>query len=235
MCKIPTAKRRSISLMQLSKYCKNYLFMNYQKLLVAFLFISLCSAETVSTGGAGGTATTPCSQLGQACASTADCCSGQCLNYECSTQETTGSVTRVDILAPASALLNDIVIVKMVDENNQAVAGGTVLIVSPTKESMVILTDSNGEAEFNATYEGLYTYNAPAHYLLTIRATNVLKPTAQTLTPPTQQPQEQQAPPSVAMALAAYAPWMLGLLLLFLIAFFLAKRKKNKKLGKWKK
>jgi hypothetical protein len=184
-----------------------------------------------SSGGTGGTTTfTQCSEIGQACATTADCCAGQCVNYKCSQQEIAGPATRVDILAPPSALLNDVIVVKMVDENNNSVAGATVLIVSPTKESLVLLTDTNGEAGFKATDEGVYTYNAPGHYLISIRTTNVVKPAkpVTTFSPPATQPEGQQAPPSIAMALAAYAPWILGLLLLLLIAIFLATRRKKK-------
>jgi hypothetical protein len=139
-------------------------------------------------------------------------------------------VSRVDIIVPASALLNDNVLIRIVDDNNNAVAGAKVLIVSPSKESIVVLADSKGEAEFNVTYEGVYTYDVPDYYLTAIRTTNVIKPAKQvtTLTPPAQQPAGQQAPPSIAMALAAYSPWILGLLLLFIIVFFLATRRKKK-------
>jgi len=190
-----------------------------------------------STGGTGETTTfTQCSQVGLACATTADCCEGQCVNYKCSEQETTGPATRVDILAPPSALLNEVVVLKLVDENNQSVAGGTVLIISPTRESLVLITDSNGEAGFKATDEGVYTYNAPGHYLVAIRTTNVVKPaeapTGLTGTPASEEGTQQQAPTSVGMALAAYAPWVLGLLALLLIVFFLATRKRKEKNNK---
>jgi hypothetical protein len=152
------------------------------------------------------------------------------VNYKCSTQQTTGPSTRVNIIAPPSALLNDVVTVKMVDEDNNSVVGGTILVISPAKESLVLTTDANGQASFTATDEGLYTYNAPGHYLISIETTNVVKPVtpATTLTQSTQQPEGQQAPPSVAMALVSYAPWILGLIVLILIVIFLATRKKKK-------
>lgn len=146
-------------------------------------------------------------------------------------QEMAPPAVRVDILAPANALLNDVISVKMVEGNNPVV-GGTILVVSPTKESMVLLTDSNGEAEFNATYEGVYTYSAPGHYLVSISVTNVVKPAKPVTTfstPAPEQPPQQQAPPSVAMVLSTYAPWVLGMLVLLLIAFLLATPRKKKK------
>ncbi|MCX6775947.1 MAG: DNRLRE domain-containing protein [Candidatus Micrarchaeota archaeon] len=185
-----------------------------------------------SSGDTGGTTTfTQCSQIGLACATTADCCEGQCVNYKCSEQEITGPATRVDILAPTNAMLDDIVVLKLVDENNNSIAGGTILIISPTRESLVLITDSSGQAGFKATDEGIYHYEAPGHYLMSIRTTNVVKPaeapTGLAGTPASEEGQ-QQAPTSVGMALAAYAPWVLGLLALLLIVFFLATRKKKK-------
>lgn len=140
-------------------------------------------------------------------------------------------VSRVDVIAPASALLNNNVLIRIVDGNNNAIAGATVLIASPSKESIIMLTDSNGEAEFNATYEGLYTYSVPGFYITAIRTTNVVMPaeSAPTSVPsPAVQQEVQQAPPSAAMALASYAPWALGLIVLFLIVFFLVTHNKKK-------
>jgi hypothetical protein len=121
----------------------------------------------------------------------------------------------------------------MVDEDNNTVADGTILIISPTRESIILITDSKGEAGFKATDEGVYNYEAPGHYLVALRTTYVTKPEQPAANlGETQKPQEgQTTPPSVAMAIAGYAPWLLGLLVLILIAVFLATRrnKKNKK------
>lgn len=188
---------------------------------------------TSSTGGStGGTATfTQCSSLGQPCAVTSDCCGGQCVNYKCAVPEEAGPATRVDILAPPSALLNDVVVLKLVDENGTPVAGGTVLIISPTRESLVLLTDTNGEAGFRATDEGVYNYNAPGHYMVSIRTTNVVKPT-EPIVNLEEEPihdTRQATPPSLGMALASFAPWVVGLIALLLIALFLATRRKKEK------
>jgi len=154
------------------------------------------------------------------------------VNYKCSTQEIAGPPTRVDILAPTSAMLNDVIVLTMVDESNNTVADGTILIISPTRESLVLITDSSGHAGFRATDEGVYNYEAPGHYLVALRTTYVTKPEQPAANlGETQEPQVGQAtPPSVAMAIAGYAPWLLGLLVLILIAVFLAtRRKKNKR------
>ena len=156
-----------------------------------------------------------------------------CVDYKCAVLETTGPVTRVDIVAPTNALLNDIVRVKMVDESGKPIAGGNVLVISPTRESIVLITDANGEAGFKAENEGTYDYTAPGHYLVAYRTTYVVKPTTPSTGlsgTPTPQGEEQPTPPSIAMALGAFAPWIVGLIALLLIALFLAtRRKKHKK------
>jgi len=134
-------------------------------------------------------------------------------------------VSRVYVIAPASASLDENVTLRVVYENNSVVAGVKILIVSPSRESIVMLTGSNGEAEFNATYEGVYTYGVPDYNLSAVTTTNVIKPAE--ISNAQSQP-VQQASPLAAMALESYSPWVPGLLVLFLVVFFLSTRNKKK-------
>ncbi|QLJ52239.1 MAG: hypothetical protein Sv326_0064 [Candidatus Fermentimicrarchaeum limneticum] len=125
-------------------------------------------------------------------------------------RETGPNITRVEILAPPTSLVNSTVVVKMMSEEGKPLAYESIVVKSAGGEKQLI-TNESGEATFTAADEGVYSYSSPDHLLNSFVVTNIIKATTVSLeTAEVPEHQEAGAAPSAAMAVANLSPTIIG-------------------------
>lgn len=125
-------------------------------------------------------------------------------------KEVEPNITRVDIIAPANAVVNSTVIVKMISETGEPLAYESILVEFSGGRKELI-TNESGEATFSTDEEGVYSYSSPNHILSSLKVTNIIKPTEFSLeTSKVPEPQGSETAPSAAMAVASPSPVILG-------------------------
>ena len=86
------------------------------------------------------------------------------------------NITRIDITAPATAEVNDSVIVSVTSETGKPLANERI-VVEFSGNRKEITTNESGKAIFTAEKEGVYVYSSPDHTLSAYRLTNVIEST----------------------------------------------------------
>ena len=133
-------------------------------------------------------------------------------------RETGPNITRVEILAPPTSLLNSTVVVKMMSEDGKPLAYESIVVKSAGGEKQLI-TNESGEATFTAEDEGVYNYGSPDHLLNSFVVTNVIK-AAEVSLERAEVPEHQEAgaAPSAAMAVANPSPTIIGVSAVIILA-----------------
>ncbi len=130
---------------------------------------------------------------------------------------------KAEIIAPDTTTVGRTVIVKMVSGNGNPLAYESIIVDSP-KGRKELITNENGEATFNASEGGVYSYSSPKYSISLPRVTNVMKSSEVSLESPAQTPSEEK-PASVGMAAAGVSPEILGagVVLVLLLLYFIQK------------
>jgi hypothetical protein len=134
-------------------------------------------------------------------------------------QEVEPNITRVEIAAPQTSLLNSTVLIRMLSEEGKPLAYETIIVRFEGGEKQLI-TNESGEATFTPEEEGIYSYYSPTHLLHSYVVTNVIKEANASL----EVPEKAEQPPSVGMATAAPSPALVaGGVIIILIFLYLIK------------
>ena len=140
-------------------------------------------------------------------------------------KEVEQNTTRVDIIAPESAVMNSTVIVKLLSEEGKPLVYESI-IVEFSGGRKELITNESGEATFTPQKEGVYSYSSPNRTLYAYRVTSVIEPSKIELKNPiTPVVQVEEAPPSLGMATAGISPEILGAgVVLILVLLYLIQR-----------
>jgi hypothetical protein len=135
------------------------------------------------------------------------------------------NVTRVKIIAPENAIANSTVVVKLLSEDGKPLVYENI-IVEFTEGRKELITNESGEATFNASEEGVYSYRSPKYLMDSFKLTNVVKPTKVSLQSPViEVVVAEEKPPSVGMATAGVSPEILGAaVVLIVVLLYLLQR-----------
>lgn len=133
-------------------------------------------------------------------------------------KEVEQDITRVDIIAPESAVANSTVMVKLLSNEGKPLAYESI-VVEFSGGRKELITNESGEATFNASEEGVYSYSSPNHTLGAYRVTNVVEADRVELKGRTEMPvvQVEETAPSVGMATAGVSPEILGAAVVFIL------------------
>jgi hypothetical protein len=131
------------------------------------------------------------------------------------------NTTRVDIIAPESAVTNSTVIVKLLSDKGEPLAYESIIVeFSGGRKELV--TNESGEATFSPQKEGVYSYSSPNRTLYTYAVTNIVEPKIElkNLATPAMQGVEG---PGVSMATAGISPEILGgtVVLILIMLYFI--------------
>ena len=143
-------------------------------------------------------------------------------------EELETNITRVQIIAPESALMNSTVVVRMLSTEGKPLVYESIIVEFPGGRKELI-TNESGEATFSAEEKGVYSYSSPKHLLSSFEVTNVIEPGKISLESP-QAPQAPpaEAPPSVGMATAGTSPVILvaGAIIILALLYLLREVRK---------
>lgn len=134
------------------------------------------------------------------------------------------NITRVDIIAPQSAVVNSTVTVELMSDEGKPIAYGSIVVdFSGGRKELV--TNESGEAAFTAPEEGVYSYSSPGNILYSYRVTNVVEPTKVEFKghAGTQVVEIDEVAPSAAMATAGASPEIVGagVVLVLVLLYFI--------------
>ncbi len=124
-----------------------------------------------------------------------------------------------EIIAPDTTTAGGTVIVKMVSGDGNPLAYESIIVDSP-KGRKELVTNESGEATFNASEVGVYSYSSPKYSVSLPRVTNVMKSAEVSLESPAT---SEEKPASVGMAAAGVSPEILGagVVLVLLLLYFI--------------
>ncbi|MEM3555886.1 MAG: hypothetical protein QXF56_04180 [Candidatus Micrarchaeia archaeon] len=134
--------------------------------------------------------------------------------------------TRVQIIAPKTAVVNTTVVLRVVSEEGKPLPFESVFVKFSGGEKQLI-TNESGEASFTAEEEGVYNYYSPTHLLTSYEVTNIMKETPPIAFQETPEKEIEQ-PPSVGMATAGPSPLLFAggaIIILVLLYLFREVRK----------
>lgn len=132
--------------------------------------------------------------------------------------------TQAEISAPDTAVVNDIITVRMSYENGNPIAYESIIVKYPGGR-MELLTNESGEASFNASEEGNYTYIFNGYSLEFPKVTNVIESATILVEGHSPRTPPAEPSPSVGLATAELSPEVMGAaLLLVLVLLYLVQR-----------